>query len=66
MITTLAAAEGKALCQRRGALQGLGTAGVAENPGHPGAWLRLDIHRLPTCRAGDGGTEHAVLMEEER
>jgi len=66
MITTLAAAEGKALCQRRGALQGVGTLGVAENPGHPGARTAVDADRLSHRRTGSGGTEHAVLTEEER
>ena len=60
----LAAAQGQILHQRRGALQRLGTLGVAENPGHPGAWAAVDDDRLSHRRVGGGGTEYAVLTED--
>ena len=60
----LAAAEGQALHQRRGALQGLDTLGVAEDAGHPGARTAVDADRLSHRRAGGGGTEYADLTED--
>ena len=60
----LAAAEGQILHQRRGALQGLGTPGVAEDAGHPGARTVVDADHLSHRRAGSGGTEYAVLTED--
>ena len=62
----LAAAEGQTLHQRRGALQGLGTLGVAEDAGHPGARADVAADRLSHRRAGGGGTEYAFLMEDEK
>lgn len=52
------------LHQRRGALQRLGTLGVTENPGHPGAWAAVDDDRLSHRRVDGGGTEYAVLTED--